>query len=293
MSSHLAMLVSPSPARSALPSGEPAAKDPGRCDRYPQLHPAASCDETEAEEDRLRAGLASRVLSGPGLWTDWLEELDRRGLIEDLLAEGVIEEAVATAPHGHKLDRVLNAKTTLICVLAGCLFPGEGYDTSLRITFGLPGLGLKPGTRVPTGPALSKARALLGEQVMRRVFELDAARADVELGIGSAWHGMETTAFDGTTAELFNNDELAGAFGVPTGGTKPKLRIVAHVRTGSRRWIGAAVGGYHDGENALVDELASTLRPGMLNLADRGFFSMDRWISTFAVMLLRLPRPAG
>ena len=113
---------------------------------------------------------------------------------------------------------------------------------------------------------------------MRRAFELDAARADVELGIGAAWHGMETTAFDGTTAQLFNNDELAEAFGVPAGGTKPKLRIVAHVRTGSRRWIGAAVGGYHDGENALVDELAGTLREGMLNLADRGFISMDRWI---------------
>jgi len=190
----------------------------------------------------------------------------------------VIDQAVATAPHGHKLDRTLNAKTTLICVLAGCLFPGEGYDTTLRISFGLPGLGLKPGTTVPAGPALSKARALLGEHVMRQVFEPDAVRADVELGIGSTWHGMETTAFDGTTAELFSNDELAGAFGIPTGGTKPRLRIVAHVRTGSRRWIGAAAGGYHDGENALVDELAATLRPGMLNLADRGFFSMDRWI---------------
>jgi len=31
--------------------------------------------------------------------------------------------------------------------------------------------------------------------------------------------------------------ELAQAFGVPAGGTKPKIRIVAHVRTGSRRWI--------------------------------------------------------
>jgi hypothetical protein len=34
-----------------------------------------------------------------------------------------------------------------------------------------------------------------------------------------------------------------GEFGVPAGGTKPKARIVAHVRTGSRRWIGAAAVG--------------------------------------------------
>src|SRR6266851_4375489 len=102
LSRHFAMLVSPSPA-----------KDPGHCGRYPELHPVAGCDEPEAgEEDRLRADLASRILSGPGLWTDWLEELDRPGLIEELLADGVIDEAVATAPHGHQLDRELNAKTS-------------------------------------------------------------------------------------------------------------------------------------------------------------------------------------
>src|SRR6266568_2537632 len=92
----------------------------------PQARPAVRAEAEEEEESSLRVGLASRVLSGPGLWLDWLEDLDRRGLIEDLLAEGVIEEAVATAPHGHQLDRALNAKTTLLCVLAGCLFPGEG-----------------------------------------------------------------------------------------------------------------------------------------------------------------------
>ena len=137
---------------------------------------------------------------------------------------------------------------------------------------------VKPGTVTPSGPALSKARALLGEQVMRRVFELDAARTDLELGIGATWHGMETTGMDGTTIELFNNDELADAFGVPSGGTKPKIRIAAHVRTGSRRWIAAAIGGYLDGENTLADELESSFTAGILNLADRGFFSMDRWI---------------
>jgi hypothetical protein len=89
---------------------------------------------------------------------------------------------------------------------------------------------------------------------------------------------METTAIDGTTIELFNCAELAEAFGVPSGGTKPKLRLVAHVRTASRRWIAAAAGGYLDGENTLADELEDSFTGGILNLADRGFFSMDRWI---------------
>jgi hypothetical protein len=59
---------------------------------------------------------------------------------------------VASAPHGHQLDRALNAKTTLLCVPAGCLFPGEGYDEILRITFGMPRPGPQarhPGSRRP------------------------------------------------------------------------------------------------------------------------------------------------
>ena len=91
----------------------------------------------------------------------------------------------------------------------------------MRITFGMPGPDLKPGTPVPAGPALSKARALPGEQVARRAFELHAARADVGLSTGATWHDLETTAFDGTTAELFSNDVLAAEFGVPAGGTNP------------------------------------------------------------------------
>jgi hypothetical protein len=114
--------------------------------------------------------------------------------------------------------------------------------------------------------------------VMRRIFQIDAARSDAELGISAAWHGMETTAIDGTTIELFNDPELAEEFGVPAGGTKPKLRIAAHVRTASRRWIAAAIGGYLDGENTLADELEDSFTDGILNLADRGFFSMNRWI---------------
>jgi hypothetical protein len=224
------------------------------------------------------AEMAARIASGPGFWTDWLAELGRQGLLEDLLADGVIARALREAPSGHKYDRVLTGKMTVVCVLVACLFPGAGYDSVLATAFGLPGLRFAPGAQVPTGAAFSQARKLLGEQVMKRLFELDAAVADADLGIGLLWKGLEVTAIDGTTMELARSGVLEGEFGTPADGARPLLRVTAHVRTATFRWIGAAVGGYHDGENALADQLEGSFTPGILNLADRGFFSMHRWI---------------
>jgi Transposase DDE domain/Insertion element 4 transposase N-terminal len=240
----------------------------------PASTPAAPPEEDTGET----AAVAARVASGPGFWTDWLAELDRRGLLEDLLAGDVIARALREAPSGHKYDRVLTAKMTVVCVLVACLFPGAGYDSVLATAFGLPGLTLKPGAGTPTGPALSQARKLLGEQAMRRIFELDASAADADLGIGLLWKRLEVTAIDGTTMELARNDVLEGEFGVPAERARPVLRVTAHVRTATFRWIGAAIGGYHDGENARADQLEDSFGPGILNLADRGFFSMHRWI---------------
>jgi hypothetical protein len=240
------------------------------------IGPASTPAAPQGGEDS--AEMAARIASGPGFWTEWLAELDRQGLLEELLAEGVIARALREAPAGHKYDRVLTAKMTVICVLVACLFPGAGYDSVLATAFGLPGLKRLPGAEIPSGSAFSQARKLLGEQVMKRVFELDAAVADADLGIGLLWKGMEVTAIDGTTMELARNGVLEGEFGTPADGARPLLRVTAHVRTATFRWMGAAIGGYHDGENALADQLEDSFGPGILNLADRGFFSMHRWI---------------
>lgn len=272
MSVQSAMVLSPSSAGAAAFAAAQATGGPG--ERHP-LFQAVAGGGAELDE-KVRADLAGLVISGPGLWLGWLEDLQREGLLGQLLDDGVIGEALAQAPHGHKLDRTLSAKMTTICVLVGCPFPDQGYDSILGKVSGLPGLLIKPGTKVPAGPALSKARALLGEQAMRAIFELDAARADAGPGVGATAFALEVTAFDGTTAEVFNTPELAEEPGVPTNGTKPKIWLAAHVSAGSRRWKAAAIGGYHDGENTLVDQLETTLAAGMLNLADRGFFSMDR-----------------
>jgi Transposase DDE domain/Insertion element 4 transposase N-terminal len=241
--------------------------------------------------------MAARVAAGPGLWEDegWLADLRRDGLIGELLAGGVIGQAAAEGGHGHRAERALNAEMTMLCLVTGALFPGQGYDMVLAKAFAMPGTPTRPATRIPTGPAFSLARARLGEQPARRAFELDAARDDVPLTAGGTAFGLELVVFDGTTLDLFNCPELAAEFGVPEGGTHPKLRLVALLQAGTMRWKAAAIGGYHDGENALADLLEGALGPGQLSLADRGFFSMDRWLrfsATGAHLLWRVKNAA-
>ena len=113
---------------------------------------------------------------------------------------------------------------------------------------------------------------------MRRAFELDAARDDVPLAEGGTAFGLELVIFDGTTLDLFNCPELAAEFGVPEGGRHPSCGWSHCCRQGRCGGRPPPIGGYHDGENALADQLEGALGPGQLSLADRGFFSMGRWL---------------
>ena len=66
----------------------------------PSSIPPAQPGEDNAIPD---AELPARIASGPGFWTDWLAELDRQGLLEELLASDVIARALREAPAGHRL----------------------------------------------------------------------------------------------------------------------------------------------------------------------------------------------
>jgi hypothetical protein len=225
--------------------------------------------------------LAARVAAGPAFWADWVDDLDRGGLLEELLGRDAIGRALEEAPGAHRYDSALNARMTLVCVLVACLFPGEGYDQVLARAFGIPGLRFWPGP-VPTASALSQARERLGEHAVRRLFEIDAEAGDADLGLTALWHGLEVTAIDGTTMELDRNDTLNCEFGSSCEAGRPLLRIVGHVRVASRRWIAAETGTYHQGENELADGVLRSFRGGMVNLADRGFPSMERYLAAAA-----------
>jgi Transposase DDE domain len=223
--------------------------------------------------------LAARVAAGPGAreGEEWLAGLRREPLLESLMADGTIA-AAASAEHAHKQERALNAEMTALSLACGALFPVLGYDSMMSLVFGLPGVPVRPGTLVPTGPAYSKARARSGEAPARAMFFHDAARADIPAGDDGFAFGLEITVTDGTTLELFNDPGLAAEFGVPSPGANPLLRLVGLLHAATRRWKAAVIGRYLDGENALADELEEYFGPGQLNLADRGFFSMDRWL---------------
>jgi hypothetical protein len=78
--------------------------------------------------------------------------------------------------------------------------------------------------------------------------------------------------------ELDRSQALQEEFGSSSEAGRPLLRITAHVRTASRRWIAAAAGSYHQGENELAGQLGSSFVKGILNIAGRGFFSMSRFL---------------
>jgi hypothetical protein len=219
--------------------------------------------------------LAARIAAGPAFWTDWLGELDRDGLLAELPGPDAIGRALAEAPGSGRYDPALNPKMTLVCVLAGCLFPGEGYDRVLARVFAIPGLRFWPWP-VPTASALSQARERLGEHAVRRLFETGAEAGDAELGLSALWHGLEVTAIDGTTLELDRNDVLACEFGSSSEACRPLLRIVGHVRVGRGMSAEAAAQAANAAELAGVgDQITSNQ---IENLERRGTLPDSAWI---------------
>jgi DDE family transposase len=134
--------------------------------------------------------------------------------------------------------------------------------------------------------------------------------------------GLLVAAWDETTLKVPATPENIAALGRPRhgGGRKapaagkdgkappgeghyPQMRVVALVACGTRALLGAAIGPLANGEQKLAATLAGCLRPGMLLLADRGFWSLALWqacAATRAHLLwrvksgIRLPvRPAA
>src|SRR6266542_578249 len=193
-------------------------------------------------ESRLRRTVAA----GPGGAVE-VGDTVLGGVLRSVADEVVITAGLAVAGHVDRRSRVLTGVVVVAAVLGLCLFRRENYDLVLaRVLAGSPRRVIDGGP--PTGQALSTARTRLAPQAMRTVFD-QAATADI-------------------TAQ----------FATPSAGRFPQARLVTLVACGTRWILAARLGCSGLSEQHLVDQLLDTLLPGTLNLADRNFFSMARWV---------------
>ncbi len=121
---------------------------------------------------------------------------------------------------------------------------------------------------------------------MRRIVETVAKPIATARTRGAFYRAWRVVPIDGTTLgvpDTTENERDFGRPGVPRGkGGFPRLRAVFLAEVGNHAFFHVQAGPYSTSENVLAAKVIGRLTPGMLCLADRGFFSYGFWKSTRA-----------
>jgi hypothetical protein len=171
----------------------------------------------------------------------------------------LIDRVVAEAGRTQQRERLLPARVVVWLVLAMALFSGQAYEEVARLLAG--GLGWarrwQQWFRVPSTPAIAKARARLGAEPLARLF-VEVARPLASPDTTGAWYrGWRLLAVDGTTVDVADTPANDQAFGRPKThrGEQtafPQVRVVAVAECGTHAIIDAAMGPLAKGETTLA-----------------------------------------
>jgi hypothetical protein len=136
--------------------------------------------------------------------------------------------------------------------------------------------------RLPSKSAIFQARARLGAEPIAALFRRVAAPLTPPGAAGAWLAGRRLVAIDGTCLDVADSAENATHFGRP-GVNKgeqaafPQARLVALAECGSHAIFDAELDSCRTSETELSRRLVGRLEPGMLVLADRGFYGFDLW----------------
>ena len=214
--------------------------------------------------------------------------------ITDLLSMGVlaariprdqIEEVLLETGRESKRIRQLPAHVMVYYVIALALYMNVAYEEVLRCLLeGLEWLG-EPARRLRnTGrSAISQARARLGPEPMEMLYKRLVRPIGEKSSKGVWYRDWRIVSIDGTTVDVGDTPANEKAFGRP-GASRgrsafPQLRCVALAESGTHVLFDSSLGPYSASEVELAERLIPALKPGMLCIADRNFFSYERWKS--------------
>jgi hypothetical protein len=222
------------------------------------------------------------------------------GICSFVIGPDLVDAAVGDGLAWEMRLRALPSRLGVYFVLGLCLFSDDPYPEVLRsLTWGLGTVLGGLGWQVPASTALTGVRRRIGEAPLASLSRRLAGAYSPGVAPWSHICGLLAAGIDGTTADAQDTAANAAAFGKPAASkgaaaARPQLRLVVLMACGTRALLAAAMGparGKGTGERALAGELLGSLHPGMLLLADRGFYSYRLWTAaagTGAQLLWRM-----
>ena len=208
------------------------------------------------------------------------------GVLTRLVPRDLVDEVLAETGRRQKRSRLLPAHVVVYFVMAMAVFR-DGYEEVMRRLAG--GLQFMRGWQkewaVPTTGAISQARDRLGEAPLKLLFERVAEPLAVA-GTPGAWLGARRLmAIDGVKLDVPDTPANIEGFGRPGGLTRrpfPQIQVIGLGECGTHAVVAAEIGTVSVGEREIAEKLAPSLEPGMLVIADRGFYSFQLWAEFLA-----------
>jgi len=243
-----------------------------------------------------------------------LAELPKGARMTDYISLGVlaktfprsrIDEVLTQTGRHSQRHRDLPAHVVVYYVMALALYMQASYREVLRCLLeGVQWLAGPTASLKITGKSgISQARTRLGWAPVKALADQLVGPIATPATRGAWYRTWRLVTLDGTTFDVADSRENDAAFGRPGAprGTSayPQIRLVSLVENGTHVLFGTTLGTYHDGETTLAHHVLAALKPGMLCLADRGFFGWALWQATHATGAdlvwrikhnLRLPR---
>ena len=213
-----------------------------------------------------------------------LSDLVSVGVLTRVFPPGLVDEVIAEVGRTERRHRSLPARVMAYFSIGMALYSEGSYEDVLgQLTDGLSwASGWQERYTPPSKSAIFQARARLGSEPVSALFARVARPIGGEQTPGVWLAGRRLVAVDGTCLDVADTPANAAFFGRP-GVNKgeqaafPQARIVALAECGTHAMFAARIGTYTDSEAALTESLLAEVAPGMLLLADRGFFSYALW----------------
>jgi hypothetical protein len=228
--------------------------------------------------------------------------------ITDFISLGVLTKAFPVAMIESVLNetnrkslrvRELPAHVVVYYVIALAMYMQSSYREVLRCLLEGVRWLMGPGASVKvTGKSgISQARTRLGWKPVAQLHDKVVGPIATESTKGAWYRGWRLVSLDGSTLDIADEQENERVFGRPSASRGssafPQIRFVSLVENGTHVLFGTRMDGTRTGEISLAKDVLLALRPGMLCLADRGFYGFELWNlarSTGAALLWRLKK---